>query len=216
MKKIILLIMLISLIIGSCTRAYVKVDAQRPTVRVESKVLNTEHIISNLNKFSSVYEDEYIKASWTLYPESILLTVLNKNNGSIKINWDNASFSDLKGFSSGLVLGSTKLVDKNKSQLSSVIIKQDSLKTFIFPANNVIWKEDHWEYKPIFKPAISMNSSGIEGLRIKIQKNSGEIKILLPIQIENKNYEYLFIFNVGYIEPIIENYQPTNYDYIDG
>lgn len=132
------------------------------------------------------YEDEYIKINWEILQSSLSFNILNKTNRSLKILWNNMSFTDVSNNSRRVVSGETRVIHANLEIPSSVISKGSSLSDIAvtYPRKSFIvnYYNCPQELEDMGKPEIGK-----------------EIRILFPIEYDGNVKEYIFTFHVNEI-----------------
>ena len=158
---------------------------------------------------SYTFEDDYINISWSFDYSELDFELTNKTNKTIKVIWDDAAYVDENGNSSNIMHNGVKYTDRNESQKASVIIKKGKLNDAILPTSKAYYMPSTqysaggWNHSPLFprivetsQDALKESCEGIIGL---------EVKVLLPIEIDEVIYEYIFTFRVE--DLIIITYQ---------
>lgn len=123
--------------------------------------------------------------------------------------WDDTVFIDDGGVNHKVIHSGVKLIDRNTSQPPTLIARKGKIEDLVYPADNVHWREGFygkhtslaggWDQKPIF-PAAQFGSSN-EELSTAAKAQIGKtIEVLLPIQVDEQKYEYLFRFKVNGVE----------------
>lgn len=143
------------------------------------------------------YVDKMIDAELIVLNEQILIIVKNVTTRSIKLIWDEASFVDLEGHSSRIIHGGTKLIEKEKAQVPSIIAPNAKINDVVTPADNIFWDVPYdgggkWKYKTLIKVENKDKEKQLEQLKeIYIGKT---VQLILPLKIEDVTNEYIFTF----------------------
>lgn len=139
-------------------------------------------ITDSLTKSS--YEDNFINL--TIFNDSthFSLKLKNKTQHSLKILWDQGAYVDDNSYTSGIAHGDIKVINSEKAQLPSTIIRGAILDDIVVPIRNTYWDEvlNKWKIKPLCPPLKKGEK----------RKN----KLMLPIQIKGVTNEYIFEFDV--------------------
>lgn len=139
------------------------------------------------------YEDDMIKIVWFQPFKSFMFALKNKTDHSIKIIWDDAAYVDHTGESLRITHTGVKYISRDMNQVPTVVVKNSHIYDEIIPTNNVYLKDDGWQILPLF-PTVSNTNRGID---VGTQQYLGkELRVLLPIKIEETIYEYIFIFKI--------------------
>lgn len=146
----------------------------------------------------TLFEDDLLKIEWLGYSQSTVqpmvpvfaasslgFTLQNKSDSTMRIIWDGASFVSPSGENSRVIHSGVRFIEKNKEQAPSVITKGGSLTDTISPSDGLYWNGGRW---------VESDFLG--------NKTAGKtVKVLLPIEVNDKTLEYLFEFDVLPIEP---------------
>ena len=158
----------------------------------ESKIVNFQE--EGKTKYS--YEDDMIKIIWLPLSTQFGFTLKNKTDHSIKIIWDEAVYVDQNGSSERVMHSGVKYIDKSNPQPPTVVVKNANIDDMIVPTDNVYYTSGQyggWRTKPMF-PNIASTQDELNTLT---QKYIGkEVKILLPLKIQETINEYIFTFKV--------------------
>ena len=158
----------------------------------ESKIVNFKE--EGKTKYS--YEDDMIKIVWLPLSTQFGFKLKNKTDHSIKIIWDEAVYVDQNGSSGRVMHAGVKYTDRNNPQPPTVVVKNANIEDIIVPTDNVYYvsgKYGGWRTKPMFPNRASTQ----EELNVLTQKYIGkEVKILLPLKIQETINEYIFTFKV--------------------
>lgn len=163
----------------------------------ETKVVNFTE--ADLTKYR--YEDDYIDIVWYVGTKQFNFTLKNKSNHTIKINWDDISYVDIKGNTGRVMHSGVKYIDRNASQPASSVPKGASLTDILLPVDNVYYVNGQyggWREKLLI-PAYYQSK---EAMQQEAPTYVGkQMKILMPISIENVQNDYTFVFNIDELLP---------------
>ena len=200
MKKIIYTMIIATMLTGCMTyQGFYNVglqEVERPENAKErygeSKIVNFEE--EGKTKYS--YEDDMIKIVWLPLSTQFGFTLKNKTDHSIKIIWDEAVYVDQNGSSGRVMHAGVKYTDRNNPQPPTVVVKKANIDDMIVPTDNVYYVSGQyggWITKPMFPNRASTQ----EELNALTQKYIGkEVKVLLPLKIQETINEYIFTFKV--------------------
>ena len=193
--KIFIYIFTITLILNSCVIGKTGIyDIELENVEKNEKNENGKINIINLkqeNYKNYSYDDNNIRIIWSPLSSQFDFILQNKTNYTIKILWDDVVFVD-NNICYKVIHSNVKYIDKTNHQLPTVIIKNTNIEDLIIPIKNIYF-DTKWKIKPFF-PNIAFNDNE---LNILVNKYIGkEIKIYLPLKIQNNIKEYIFIFKV--------------------
>jgi len=202
MKKLLIILAIATLFSGCSYTGYYILSLREVNRPEDTKNRYAEPKIINFienNVKNYVYEDELIKITWYPLSTNFYFILENISDYSIKVIWDEAVYVNAKEVSARLVHSGVKLVDKDKTQLPTVIPKKSILKEQILPADNVDYVRDEmfggykWVVRPLIPNKAGSNSELVELTKQYIGKT---VKVLLPLQIQDVVNEYIFYFNV--------------------
>ena len=164
-------------------------------ISVESKIEG-----GIVNPETSQYEDSIIKIKWKYDIDRMSFDLENKYDKSIKINWSDASLINPDGSSSRVFHKGVKYNEREKEQSPTTVYKNSSLSDLLSPIDNVFYisgKYGGWQTRPIINAKLSVFSIYYSYDEEFTKK---KIRVALPITIEDQVIEYLFEFNVVFIE----------------
>lgn len=205
MKKLVLLFCLLALL-TSCGTPYqaryavglnsVESPADAKQQFGGTKVVNFTE--ADLTKYR--YEDDYIDIVWYVGQKQFNFVLKNKSNHTIKINWDDISYVDIKGNTSRIMHSGVKYVDRNASQPASSIPKGASLSDILLPVDNVFFDSQYggWREKLLI-PAYYRSKEAME--QEAPTYVGKQMRILMPISIESVQNDYTFVFNIDELLP---------------
>ena len=101
----------------------------------ETKVVSFNE--EGVNKYR--YEDDYIDIIWYVGLKKFNFTLKNKSGHTLKINWDDVSYVDVKGQVGRVMHSGVKYIDRNSSQPSTTIPKGASISDILLPTDNVYY-----------------------------------------------------------------------------
>lgn len=166
-----------------------------------------EHKISTTEEgdYKYKFEDEMIKILWLPIPSEFRFFLENKTNHSMKIIWKDAAYVCEKGKSHRVMHTGVKYIDRNDLQRSSVVEGKGVISDFIYPADYANYTYDRWIESPLtagswhVKPLLPYSQDGGNPQKLlnsAISYIDKTIQVLLPIQLEDVAYNYIFTFKV--------------------
>ncbi len=189
------------LLLISCTSSYkafydVSLDAvERPQDATEQygKQLITK-VEGDSAKYS--FSDDLMEIIWLPANDGFFFDLTNKTDHSIKIIWDEAVYINRQGQSMGVIHYGIKYTEKSRPQAPSVVARGTTLSDVVFPKNYVSWGYESWVESPLWgKPGDLADVQNIANVTV------GEnVKVLLPLQIEDTVNEYIFNFKFNDFE----------------
>lgn len=131
------------------------------------------------------YEDHNIAALFLLDKNGIGVAIANKTLTPVKILWDDASVVDLSGLSRKVWHRGVKYIEKEKSQVPTIIAPGARVEEVIVPADNLELGESGWDLKPLLP-------NGPEAFKYK----GSQFGVLLPLKLGNVRKNYMFVFRI--------------------
>ena len=141
------------------------------------------------------YSDEYITIlPYSEYPR-IELVLINNHTSSMRVLWDEAAYTDVRGTAHQVIHNNTKFIDREKAQVASVIPAGAKIEDVIVPTECIAMIDGEWEIIP-FESDEFLSLEDAEAELYAYQNNPGLSKcsLLLPIEIEGKKLEYTLNF----------------------
>jgi len=158
----------------------------------ETKVVTFDE--GGINKYR--YEDDYIDIVWYVGLKQFNFTLKNKSGHTLKINWDDVSYVDVKGQVGRVMHSGVKYADRNSSQPATTVPKGASISDILLPTDNVYyasgqyggWRETYL-VPCVYKTPEAFNSEA----PTLVGKT---MTVMMPIMIENVQNDYTFTFNI--------------------
>ncbi|MBT3961477.1 hypothetical protein HOE22_03965 [Candidatus Woesearchaeota archaeon] len=206
MKKNIILSFVIALILG-CAGSMQKISFDMNLDQVERPKdakerfgeINTT-VVDSLGKQYLNFEDDLIKAQFLFGYSQIGLLLENKSEHTMKINWDNAAWISPSGNSSRVIHSGVRLMDRNSPQSPSVVVRNGKLSDIIIPSDNIYFESGQyggWRYLGLIHHTSVMTmdmQAELSKAKSQVGKTCG---VLLPIEIEGVQNDYIFTFAIG-------------------
>lgn len=143
------------------------------------------------------YEDKNISIVWYVIGKQIGFKLKNISGSSIKLLWDDMSYVRY-GKSNRIIHGGVRYNDMNLPQLSTVVANNASHDDILMPTCNIRynsyskkWEGDDIDVMLYPSPKDPRNMSFLE---------KSTFKILFPIDINGKRFEYVFTLKVDKVE----------------
>jgi hypothetical protein len=176
-------------------------EVERPNIADQS--YGSRIVVTNLGKDSLgrySYEDRFFTITWEPDIQQFRFLLTNKYDNSIQIPWDNASYVDYEKKASRVIHTGVRYINRYESQPATTIPGGSTLSDILIPADNIHFSSDGWDSRQIM-PTKSVNAWTRSGLTKVQAVNPGYIgkcvSILLPVNINGVQNDYLFIFNIG-------------------
>ena len=176
---------------GSYKTALVKVEKPEDTTNRYGETKTTQD--AGVDKYS--YNDSIIDITIYGTKERFNYVLKNISNHSLKIIWNEAAFVGLDGSTSKIMHVGIKFSERENDQPATTIIKGAKIEDVATPTANVYYDEG-------VKVGYSTIGSGWKTKSMLPEtykgKDSGEIRLMLPIQVKDVVNEYTFVFRVYY------------------
>ncbi len=136
---------------------------------------------SGVTKYS--FEDSLV--SVVIFPgeKEFDFVMVNKTDHTVKLVWDDAAIVGIDGTSDRVIHAGVKYTDKARPQAPSVIVRRGKLSDLAAPAGNISWVYNNWYTAPLIPRGTNLNGGR-------------QLQLLLPLEIEGVENEYLFTFSV--------------------
>jgi hypothetical protein len=157
-------------------------------------------VVDSLGKQYLNFEDNLIKAQFLFGYSQIGLLLENKSEHTMKINWDNAAWVNPEGVSSRVIHSGVRLMDRNSPQSPSIIVRNGKLTDIIIPSDNIYYESGQyggWRYLGLIHHTNVMSmdmQAELSKANSYIGKTCG---VLLPIEMEGVQNDYIFTFEIG-------------------
>lgn len=158
----------------------------------ETKVVNFDE--DGISKYR--YEDAYIDIVWSVGLKQFNFTLKNKSGHTLKINWDDVSYVDVKGQVGRVMHSGVKYVDRNSSQPATTVPKGASISDLLLPTDNVYYVSGQyggWEMAYLVPCVYKTPEAFNSGAPSFVGKT---MTVMMPIMIENVQNDYTFTFNI--------------------
>ena len=167
-------------------------EVTRPAV-IKQKYGSTKIYRTSMRDSNKLYfEDNIIKIIWMPTNQQFNFRLYNKSKYPIKIIWDEASFVNSDNEAHHVIHAGIKYINKESSMVPTIIPPNTYINDLIIPSSAIIWEINGpfsgWKLAPIFP--FDMN-----GKRMPEYLGS-TYKIALPIEIQDIQCNYMFIFKV--------------------
>jgi hypothetical protein len=156
------------------------------------KILSYQDI--GITKYS--YEDSQIKIIWLPLNTQFNFTLINKSSHTMKIIWDDGVYVNENGNCLKILHNGVQNINKNNSQLSTIIVKGANIDDAVAPIDNVYLQSGQYgglNVSSLFKNTVMSTDEFYILKNIYVGKI---VKILLPIKINDIVNEYIFYFKI--------------------
>ena len=132
-------------------------------------------------------------------PRKTKIDFLNKTDKNIKIDWNQVLFIDTDGSSKKVFHAGVRYIERDKEQAPTIIYKGTNINDLIIPIQNVYFSSGSyggWRTKPLINAPVV----GISVYDAYDPNLVGKtMKAIIPINIEDKTFEYVYTFQVSFI-----------------
>ena len=170
-----------------------------------SNVSRNESVMDNNIGSSANYKDELLSVTWSIDRNKVNFSIKNNATSSIKIPWDDMAFVGLNGESHRVIHKGIKYSEKEKEQAPSIVARNAEWHDLIIPTDKIYYQKS-WEKWSAY-PFVDDFLYSPEDESTK-QPNGKKIQVLLPVIINEKRYEYQFMFEIENIR-----FSLMNFDY---
>lgn len=165
-------------------------------------VTRNESVLDKNISSNQIYKDELLNIAWSIDLNKVNFTLKNNASSSIKVLWDDMAFVGINGESHRVIHKGIKYSEKEKEQAPSIVARNAELHDLLIPTDNIYYKKswEKWSANPfIIDTFYSPEDEASQ------RPDGKKIQILLPIIINEKRYEYQFIFEIEKINFFLRN-----------
>jgi len=156
----------------------------------ETKIQNFDE--GDLTKYQ--FEDDYINIVWYVSATQFNFTLTNKSKYAIKLDWDNISYVNTDGIVGRVMHAGVKYTDRNSSQPPTTVPRGATISDILLPVDNVYFSEYVGWREKLLIPSFYQSKEAMEkGAPTYVGK---QMKVFMPILIENVENDYTFVFNI--------------------
>ena len=182
------------IMVFSCGRAtfVAYYDMKLRDVEKPSSVTGVMDSVSAADEQEEGYEDSMVRIFWVPTVTGIAMKLINKTDNSIDILWNEAEFIDEKGMSHR---AAHTLQASGDSGTPTSVPGRGEFETIIGSADGAVSAGGETKLRPIF----STYDGSVEGsLRRSVKGYIGKnIRVILPLRIQNQSLKYVNTFEVG-------------------
>lgn len=160
---------------------------------------NVNGIVVSGNEAENIqsYSDKNLEISASHSLTSFFFNIKNKSEKSIKIIWDESNYVDIFGNSTKIIHNGTKLIERENSQIPTIIPVGAKLNETIVPSSNIYYqsgKYGGWKTNNLFTYATGDSKEDKNSKQKLIGQKS---KVILTFLIEEQKVEYIFEFELN-------------------
>lgn len=164
--------------------------------KLYSEIIDGEFIyLSSLS-----YSDKNLRIFSRLGEKGVYYSIDNRSLSTISLDWNRAAFVTENGVSGRLLPENTRFIDIRKTIMPSIIIAGATFSINVVPESNVYYFDGSaynlpglsgWQVKDMYKTKTSENETELETFNV-----GNTYKALVPFEIDDKSYEYLFTYKI--------------------
>lgn len=199
MKKNLLLLLLL-MAVSFCFAQKIDKREGRYSVQLVSVDTPKDIQLGKLDSITSTYEDAIIKINWQYAVSEMGFELTNKYDQTLKIVWDDAAFISTANESERVFHKGVKYIDREKTQSPTSIYKSTTISDLVAPISYTYYLSGQyggWKSKPLIPRMSIAFSNKVEYRPELLGKN---IRIALPLKIDDKTLEYVFVFKTVFLE----------------
>ncbi|OWP85751.1 hypothetical protein BWK60_12455 [Flavobacterium covae] len=149
-----------------------------------------------------IFEDELIKADFSVNKSDISFSMKNKSSKAIKIIWDDCAFVN-NGEAFKIIHKEVKFLDKEKSQVPTTIPPNSLLKDLVAPIENINMNYYYskynthisWTKAPLLGNHVSQSKSYIRKYMLPMKER--KLALFIPVNIDGQKHDYMFEFAIN-------------------
>ncbi|WP_406535222.1 hypothetical protein [Methanobrevibacter sp.] len=185
---------------GSYTTALTSVEKPENSDNRYGKIETIQD--SSVTKYS--FKDDIIEIVISENSYEFVFNLKNISQSTIKVIWDEAAYVDLDNKTSRIIHSGTKYSERESSQPATTIIKGAELDDVLIPSDNILLIAP--SPNEVINPKVleTVYPLGNDWYAYYLlpkeyaEKELGEVRLMLPIQVKDVVNEYIFVFKVYY------------------
>jgi hypothetical protein len=179
----------------------VKYDIELAMVRKASDINQRYRapVADTMDVVRYAYEDDLFRGIWSATEAGWNLTLYNKSEQTLTVDWDEAQYLDVDRIGRGVLVSGTKYADRNKPQTPTVIPRRGNVSESLFSKDHVYQSATGvWAKRPLFPVEFS------EAQRYK-NKN---FSLIVPFTVDGLTAQYEFVFNIKDVRQVASSSNP--------
>lgn len=209
MRKSIISILLAAILLGmfACSgtsaseQMIVKYDIALTRVRKASDINQRYQapVADTLDQVRYAYEDDLFRSLWSASESGWDLTLYNKSEKTLTIDWDEAVYMDVDKIGRGVLSSTTKYADRNNPQTPTVVARRGNISESLFSKDHVYQSTTGvWTKRPLFPIDFS------EAERYK----NKTVSLIVPFTVDGLIAQYEFIFTIKDVQQVPSTSNP--------
>lgn len=185
----------------SSDKMIVKYDVELSMVRKASDINQRYQapVADTLDVVRYAYEDDLFRSIWSATEAGVNLTLYNKSEEPLKIDWERVNYQDVDGIDHRVLVSGTKLSEINAAQPPTVIPVRGNITETLFSADHI--------YK---------SSTGILARRplwpidfTEAQRYKGKsVRLIIPFTVDGLSSQYEFVFTIKNVRQVKSSSNP--------
>lgn len=153
------------------------------------------------------YEDDLFRSIWSADEGGWNLVLYNKSEKPILIDWDNVNYMDVDNIGHTVLASGTRLADRAKDQLPSLINRRANITEKLISATHVYQSPltSLWVKRPMLPIDFG------EASRYK----NKEMKLIIPFTVDGLSAQYEFVFKIKDVRQITATSNPWSSYLVD-
>jgi len=156
-------------------------------------------VADTLDQVRYVYEDDLFRSLWSASESGWDLTLYNKSEKTLTIDWDEAVYMDVDRIGRGVLSSTTKYADRNNPQTPTVVARRGNISESLFSKDHVYQSTTGvWTKRPLFPIDFS------EAERYK----NKTVSLIVPFTVDGLIAQYEFIFTIKDVQQVPSTSNP--------
>ncbi|MCK9557326.1 MAG: hypothetical protein PHQ78_00980 [Candidatus Cloacimonetes bacterium] len=210
MRKPLVFILLVAVLLGifgcsvtgSTEKMIVKYDIELALVRKASDInqrYQAPVADTTMGNARYVYEDDLFRSIWSASESGWELTLYNKSEKTLTVDWDEAVYMDVDKIGRGVLVSTTKYSERNNPQTPTVIVRRGNITENLFSKDHVYQSSTGvWAKRPLFPIDFS-----------EAQRYKGRtVSLILPFSVDGLTSQYEFVFNIKNVSEVPSTSNP--------
>jgi len=216
MRKSILFLLLAIILLGmfACSatgkseRMIVKYDVELSMVRKASDINQRYRapVADTMDVVRYAYEDDLFRSIISTTEAGWNITLYNKSEQALMIDWDNAQYLDVDRIGRGVLVSGTRYSERNNPQTPTVIARRGNVTESLFSKDHVYQSSTGvWAKRPLFPVDFS------EASRYKGKSFS----LIVPFTVDGLTSQYEFLFTIKDVRQEASTSNPWQLYFLD-
>lgn len=185
----------------SAEKMIVKYDIELEMVRKASDINQRYRapVADTMDVVRYAYEDDLFRGIWSATEAGWNLTIYNKSEQTLTIDWDEVQYLDVDRIGRGVLASGTRYSERNNSQTPTVIPRRGNITESLVSKDHVYQSTTGvWAKRPLFPIDYS------EAQRYK-NKN---FSLIVPFTVGGLTSQYEFVFKIKDVRQVASTSNP--------